>query len=100
MFISVVLSGAGIGSLFPYLLNLASEKMPETQSIKAMSITMAFAWFGQFLSPLLFGSVSFLTDLNTANLFLCTSIVFLILAAGLTVVNLQKKQQSLIRTEK
>lgn len=91
MLISVVFSGAGIGSLFPYLLNLASEKIPETQSIKAMSIAMAFAWFGQFLSPLFFGFVSSLTGLGSPYMFLFTSIVFILLALGLTAVNFRKK---------
>ncbi len=97
MLLSVVLSGAGIGSLFPCLLNLASEKIPETQRIKAMSITMAFAWFGQFLSPLFFAFVSSLTGMDTPNMFLLISIVFILLAAGLAVFNSREKPAELER---
>lgn len=90
MIFSNVLSGAGVGSLFPYLLNLASDKIPESLSFKAMSITMVFAWFGQFLSPLFFGFVSSLTGLDISNMFLSISIVFLILTVGSSVINLRK----------
>ncbi len=91
MVISIVLCGSGIGFLFPYLLNLGSEDIPETQSIKAMSIAMAFAWFGQFLSPLFYGAVSSLTGLDSSYMFLLTSIIFIILAVCSAAVNLFKK---------
>lgn len=73
MAFSVILSGMGLGLLFPYLLNLASEGVSETQSIKVMSITMAFAWFGQFLSPLFYDALSSVTGLDAPHLFLLTS---------------------------
>jgi len=41
-----------------------------------MSIAMAFAWFGQFFSPLFFASASSLTGLDTSNMFLFASILY------------------------
>ena len=86
LFVSIVLAGLGIGSLFPYLLNLVSERIPKEQSVKAMSILMASAWFGQFLSPLIFGLASSLTGLDTSVMFLSVAGMFAVVAAGSLIV--------------
>lgn len=65
----VLMSGFGIGALFPYLLNAITGMIPKSLAIKAMSIGRATAWFGQFLSPLFFGGIASLFDLNMLTIF-------------------------------
>jgi len=55
--ISIASAGFGLGALFPYLLNRISLNVPRELSVKAMSIGVASAWFGQFASPLIFGGI-------------------------------------------
>lgn len=77
----IVLCGAGLGSLLPYFINLASEGVPEELGVRVMSVTMGFAWFGQFLSPLFYSALSSATGLDVTCMFPLTSAVLVIVAA-------------------
>lgn len=79
MFLSVISAGFGLGLLFPYLLNCISKDVPKKMSIKAMSIGMAAAWFGQFVSPLFFSGISNLTGLNSEIIFKGLSLIIMTL---------------------
>lgn len=82
---SLIFCGAGLGALLPRLISLASEGIPEEMGIKVMSVTMGFAWFGQFLSPLFYSGLSFATGLDTTCMFPLTALI-LVLAAGCVLV--------------
>jgi predicted MFS family arabinose efflux permease len=75
---SLLVCGFGIGSLFPYILVRTSSGISANASIKAMSVCMAFSWFGQFLSPLFFGKAASLLALSTGDMFLLVSVLFLL----------------------
>ena len=78
--LSVAGAGFGLGALFPYLLNRISYNVPKELSVKAMSIGMASAWFGQFASPLIFGAIAAITGLNMISIFLSVSAIVAIFA--------------------
>ncbi len=80
LFLSVISAGFGLGVLFPYLLNYISNDVSKLLSVKAMSIGMASAWFGQFASPLVFGGIAGVTGLTMDSVFLYTSGIVLVLA--------------------
>ncbi len=78
--LSLTGAGFGLGALFPYLLNRISLNVPKELSVKAMSIGMASAWFGQFASPLVFGGgIAAIRGLNTISIILFVSAIFAIL---------------------
>lgn len=78
--LSVFGAGFGLGALFPYLLNRISYNVPKELSVKAMSIGMASAWFGQFASPLIFGGIAAIIGLNMISVFLSVSAIVAIFA--------------------
>ena len=80
MFFAIALFGLGLGLLFPYLLNLTSEKVPNMLAVKAMSIGMACAWFGQFISPLFFGLIMKKSGMQISQLLIVLSIIVLIVS--------------------
>ncbi|MBN1532917.1 MAG: MFS transporter [Spirochaetes bacterium] len=82
---SAVASGMGLGLLFPHLLGLASQRIGTTAGVRAMSVIMASAWLGQFLSPLCTDSISALTGIGVPGLFLAVAVACTCLAAAASV---------------
>ncbi len=54
---SVVVFGAGSGSIIPYLFLAASRKAPKESSTLAMAVISSCVYLGQFLMPLAFALV-------------------------------------------
>jgi MFS family permease len=81
---SIASFGIGLGLFYPYLLNTVSGKLAPDQAVKSMSVVMASAWMGQFLSPLFFSFISSLTGSGTEELFLYSGGVFFAAAAAMT----------------
>ena len=88
MILSVLAAGFGLGTLFPYLLNTASQSISKSLSVKAMSIAMAFAWLGQFVSPLFFGGMASLIKLEMLTVFRIVSGITLTVAAVIFILTL------------
>lgn len=83
VFASAVLFGLGLGILYPYLLHISSSDLSQGQSVLAMSIVMASAWMGQFLSPLFFSALSILFGFTVeqsftyvSGLLLCVTLIY------------------------
>lgn len=55
--VSVILFGAGSGSMIPYLFLMAARKAPRQSSTLAMSIISSCVYLGQFLMPFVFDMV-------------------------------------------
>ena len=81
LFLAVISAGLGLGLFFPYLLNSISNNVSKSLSVKAMSVGMASAWFGQFASPLIFGGIAGATELSMVTIFIEISVV--IFAVGI-----------------
>lgn len=83
MILAVSLAGFGLGAWFPYILNCITRNTSRSISVKAMSVGMACAWFGQFISPLFFGGIASVSGLAMLQIFQIVSAVTLISAAVL-----------------
>lgn len=80
MIFAVVVAGVGLGAWFPYFLNCITLHVSKSLSVKAMSVGMACAWFGQFLSPLFFGGMASVGDFDILQVFQLVSAIILIMA--------------------
>ena len=83
VFASAVLFGLGLGILYAYLLHISSSDLSQGQSVLAMSIVMASAWMGHFLSPLFFSVLSILFRFTVeqsftyvSGLLLCVTLIY------------------------
>ncbi|MCK9183465.1 MAG: MFS transporter [Fibrobacteraceae bacterium] len=79
MIAGITLAGWGLGLLFPSVLTRISKGIPQELSVKAMSIGMASAWFGQFASPLLSGGLARGIGWKMDSVFLLISAMLMIL---------------------
>ena len=93
MFLSVIVAGFGLGLLFPFLLNSISKNVPKYLSVKAMSVGMASAWLGQFVSPVVFGGIAAAYGLSMTSVFFYISVIILAVAAGYLLFNVINKKR-------
>ncbi len=86
--IALVLAGIGHGLLLPAIYLWVTEIAPPAVRGKAVSYTTSFAYLGQFLSPVIFGSVFVRLGFNTS--FLITAMIAIIIL-GILLYPLFKK---------
>lgn len=84
MIIISAVCGFAYGALFPYFLNMITKDVASVLSMKAMSVGMAFALLGQFVSPLLTGAAA-LFSFGDADVFRIAAVIMLIAAVIKTI---------------
>lgn len=93
----IIVTGLGIGSIFPFLLNNLSESVKREQNITAMAIGMSSAWMGQFLSPIILDNIAQLFHRKTFHIFQGIAFIML-LSCIFTFVKLLLEKLNVIKS--
>lgn len=83
---STFISGISLGWAYPYIINKSIAHATQKTNAIVMAIVLSCSFFGQFVSPIVLGSLRAALHLNSQETFVCISVCMLSLA----VVSLRK----------